>query len=263
MDIGDLLVTEKLHNARVYKKENIIKKMVEEGVKGSSAGNSVQGKVGYENFEEEPVNQNPPLKKQPSQFVNKRTNTNNNFNNPRVPKSYFSRTSKSDEELNLQNQNRVFEQPTGGKVKYRYAGKESIIQAIKKALPKEFFPTKRMEVILGYIFLAVVILSIFRFPLLSLMRGDEIAVIGIGFPFFNFFVFDLVNPKNFPLRIWGLIFDIIIFLIIAYIIDVIINFVHYRAKSLTKEERGKRPKVLKVKDKKTIAEKITDKIFDE
>lgn len=148
-------------------------------------------------------------------------------------------------------------------IPYRFAGHESLIEMIKKTLPKEFFPSKRLELIFGIVFLVIIFLGLIRFPLQSLLSGDTSAAITIGFPFFNFLIFDMIEPENFPLKIPALIFDMIIFLIIAYAIDVFMNFVHYRAKSLTKEERGKRPKILKIDKKESVSEKITKKIFGE
>ncbi|MFA5060713.1 MAG: hypothetical protein WC494_00145 [Candidatus Pacearchaeota archaeon] len=149
------------------------------------------------------------------------------------------------------------------KIHYRFAGHESLLEMIKKTLPKEFFPSKRLELIFGIVFLAIIFLGLIRFPLHSLLAGDTSAAITIGFPFFNFLVFDMIEPENFPLKIPALIFDMIFFLIIAYAIDIIMNFVHYRAKSLTKEERGKRPKILKIDKKESLSDKFTKKLFGE
>src|SRR3989344_3750367 len=82
----------------------------------------------------------------------------------------------------------------------------------------EFNPTKRTSWILGYLFLFVVIWSLFSFPYGKLLSGNLDIQIEIGLPV-NFLVLDLVEPENFPLRVSGFIIDFFIYLLIAYALD--------------------------------------------
>jgi hypothetical protein len=240
-----------LNNARVYKKENIIKKMV-------NKVDSTKKEVIYENEEE---TDNTTFKKNIEETPK---------NNKILPQTIKKKTEeksiplKSSEQNNKENNTEKSISPEQNKkIHYRFAGHESLVEMIRKTLPKEFFPSKRLELIFGIVFLVIIFLGLIRFPLHSLLSGDTSAAITIGFPFFNFLIFDMIEPENFPLKIPALILDIIIFLIIAYAIDVVMNFVHYKAKSLTKEERGKRPKVFKINKKESLSEKVTKKLFGE
>ncbi|MFA4960355.1 MAG: hypothetical protein WC548_01705 [Candidatus Pacearchaeota archaeon] len=149
------------------------------------------------------------------------------------------------------------------KVHYKFVGKESFLQLIKRVLPKEFIPTPRTGMILGIIFVAAIILGLLRFPVDSMLSGDINQSIKVGVPF-DFLRFDLLNPENPPLRILGLFLDLLIYIFLSYTIDVGINYGHSQVKSMTKDERKKRPKILRVDQKKgTLAEKITEKLFED
>ena len=89
-------------------------------------------------------------------------------------------------------------------------------------IPKPLIPTKKTASILSFIFLAIIILGIFQFPLSSLLSGKTDIAIKIGWPL-TFLKFDLEDSDEFPLKFFGLIFDLILCLIIAYAIDVAIN----------------------------------------
>jgi hypothetical protein len=155
-------------------------------------------------------------------------------------------------------------------VDYKYAGRESLYELLRRTLPKEFIPTDRMGPILGIIFVAIILLGMLQYATsgaLDFMNADPETImnnsIKIGVPF-KFLVFDAVETEQFPLK-WGwLILDLMVYIFLAYVIDVGINYAHSQAKSLTKDERKKRPKILKVEQKKgTLAEKITEKIFED
>ncbi len=237
--------------------------MKEKGVNDLS-GNSTQKGVMYENFKEESNYQKPSLKKESSSVLDNKEKANDKVLK-KIPDARSLKTkissqlSKTNTTPPTPNQDKI----PNKKIKYWYAGKESLIGIIKRTMPKEFFPTKRLELIFSYIFLAIILISLFKFPIYSLLRGDTIAAINIGYPFFNFLIFDLITPESFPLRILPLILDTIIFLIIAYLIDISINFVGLRAKSLSKDEREKKPKIFKIKKKGTLAEKATERLFND
>ena len=145
------------------------------------------------------------------------------------------------------------------KPEYRYAGKESIGQIIAKSFPKQLIPTKRLGAIFGFIFVIILLLSIFRFPLSSLISGSEDISIAIGYPL-TFLDFTLTGEEGSPLRIVGLLIDLLIYIILAYIIDILTTVLLKNTLLKTKEDKEKRPKVFKNRNS-NIAEKVTKKVF--
>ena len=147
--------------------------------------------------------------------------------------------------------------PIQKKVEYKHINKESLSDLISKTIPKQLIPTKRIGTIFGIIFLAVVVLAIMQFPFGSLMSGNGNIVITVGYPWH----FLELNPSSdSPAKPKALILDLLLYLLLAYVIDVLINLL-LSAPSLELEERKKkRPLVFKDR-KKTIAEKLTDKII--
>jgi len=167
------------------------------------------------------------------------------------------------EKIKKQEQNRSTANIT--KINYRFVGKETITDIIKKIIPPEFTPTLRTAQFLGYIFLGALIISLIRIPIMSLFSANpENNAIKVGLPF-SFMSFDLVNPDSDPLKLPGFFVDILIYLILAYIADVSINYFNSQTKALTAKERKKHPKILKInpQKEKNWAEKMTDKVFGE
>jgi len=150
---------------------------------------------------------------------------------------------------------------TPNKIEYQFTEKNSLLQTLSKSIPKELKPTKRTGYVFGTIFLIVVIIALFRFPLGKMMAGDANVSIKVGLPM-TFLKFDLMNPTESPAKINGLIIDILLYLFLAYAIDVILNLIMHNSLLESSEEEKKRLKVFKDKEQsKTIAEKITDKII--
>ncbi len=146
-------------------------------------------------------------------------------------------------------------------IKYRYAGKESLLQTLSKSIPKELKPTKKTGYAFGAIFLLVVVIALLKFPFGAMMAGNVNVSIAVGLPK-TFLEFDLMDPAAPPAKINGLIIDLLLYLFLAYAIDVIINLIMNNRLMESKEERKKRPKVFKNKEKsKTIAEKVTEKVI--
>ncbi|MBT6690628.1 hypothetical protein HN903_01480 [archaeon] len=141
---------------------------------------------------------------------------------------------------------------------YKYIGKESLAQLIRKSIPKQLIPTKRFATILGTMFLIVIILSVFQFPFNKLLSGDINVVVKIGYPF-PFLELGADLEKS-PLQFQNLLIDLVIYLIITYIIDVLINLILSIHLIKSKEELLKQPKIYK-KETPTISNKITKKIF--
>ena len=105
-------------------------------------------------------------------------------------------------------------------IDYKYVGKkESLSETLGKFIPKEFIPTKRTNIIFGFFFLVAIVLAIIQFPYGSLLSGNVDLSITIGYPM-KFLEFSLTDPEKSPLRVVGLIVDIIIYLLLAYVIDV-------------------------------------------
>ncbi|MCK4649812.1 hypothetical protein KAT36_01130 [Candidatus Pacearchaeota archaeon] len=143
------------------------------------------------------------------------------------------------------------------KTKYDYVS-GTTPEKISNIIPEQFIPTKRLVEILGLIILSIIILEIFQFPYGALMSGNIDIVIQIGYPF-PFFEFNLMNPSRLPLNISGMFFDLIIYIVLAYAIDISINLI--LKNPLT--EAGKKKNLAVFKDKKiTIADKITKKVFE-
>ncbi len=149
---------------------------------------------------------------------------------------------------------------TSKKIDYIYAGKESLAELIRKSFPKQLIPTKRVGPILGWIFLAVIIIALVQFPFGQMLSGNVDIVMGVGYPW-HFLEFDLLNVESFPLLPINLFLDIILYIIIAYIIDIVLNLI--LTSSIFKSEKEKRRRPIVFKDKKpNVAEKVTKKIFD-
>ena len=83
---------------------------------------------------------------------------------------------------------------------------------------------------------------------------------GVGYPW-HFLEFDLLNVESFPLLPINLFLDIILYIIIAYIIDIVLNLI--LTSSIFKSEKEKRRRPIVFKDKKpNVAEKVTKKVFE-
>ena len=90
------------------------------------------------------------------------------------------------------------------------------------------------------------------------MAGQVDVAITIGLPW-EFLVFDLVDTEASPLKIVGLILDLLIYLVAAYLIDVIIN-IFFGGSLFKKKDNKKVPQQYELQKKKTLAEKATEKI---
>jgi hypothetical protein len=146
------------------------------------------------------------------------------------------------------------------KIKYKYAGNESITQIIANAIPKQFIPTSRLSAIFGGIFVAVLLLTLLQFPFKEMMAGNIDVIIEIGFPW-HFFKFGLATISESPLKIPALLGDLLLYLIIAYAIDVIINLVTNNSLLKSEDEIKGQPTVFKDR-KPSLAEKVTKKVLE-
>ena len=145
-------------------------------------------------------------------------------------------------------------------IKYKFAGKESLIQTLSKSIPKELKPTKKTGYAFGAIFLIVVVIALLKFPLGAMMAGNANISITVGIPK-TFLEFNLMDPTEPPARMGGLIIDLALYLFLAYVIDVILNLVMNNRLTESADAKKKRPKVFENKEKpKTIVEKVTEKV---
>ena len=135
--------------------------------------------------------------------------------------------------------------------------KETLSDTIKRAVPPSMIPTKKTSWIFGALFVIVVIIGILSFPLDSLLAGQTDVSVDVGIPW-TFLKFDVENPETLPVRFGGLILDLIIYLILAYAIDVAINS-FYRSGIFSKKRfKSKRPGIYKIPQKSTT-QKIAEK----
>ncbi len=147
-------------------------------------------------------------------------------------------------------------------IKYKSAEHQNPIEFLKKNIPKELIPTNRTGYILGYVYLAVIIIALLQFPLGSLLSGKTDISISVGIPM-PFLVFDVLNPLSLPIRFGGLIVDLIIYLFIAYAIDILIGYFLNSFKKIKEEKE--RPKIFKTAKRKDLfsnskKEKVVNKV---
>ena len=145
------------------------------------------------------------------------------------------------------------------RVKYSYAGKESLEDILSKSFPKQLIPTKKTNTYLGIIFLMVLAMAFVEFPYASLTTGDTDITISVGYPW-PFLEFNLIDIESNPLLIGGLIFDLIIYFFIAYIADIATTLILKNPSLMSKEDTKKVPKIFEDKKARTIAEKLTEKV---
>jgi len=161
--------------------------------------------------------------------------------------------------------NTPVEKVTPQKVSYKYAGKESLSKSIGKAVPKQLIPTKRVGTIFGAIFILVLIIAAFQFPFSAIMSGNIEATIQVGYPW-RFLELELSETSSSPIKPLGLLLDLIIYIILAYGIDIALNLILRNSLIQSKKEAKKRPVVFKDQKSSIVekaAEKITDKVYQE
>lgn len=158
-------------------------------------------------------------------------------------------------------QKEVTPKPASKKINYEYAGKESLSETIRKAFPKQLIPTNKTASIIGWIFLVVVIIALVQFPFGQMLSGNIDIAIGIGYPW-HFLEFDLSGKGgDSPVLPMNLFLDIILYIIIAYIIDVTFNLVLENPVFKSEKQIKQRPVVFKDKSP-TVSEKLVEKVFE-
>ncbi len=120
---------------------------------------------------------------------------------------------------------------------------------VKVKFPKELIPTQKTMFVFEVLFILVLILGFTHIPMDSLFSGNLNFEINIGWPvpFFQLNMDAEEVPDNISIIRWGgLIIDSIVYLLIGYIIDVMINISW--SKVFEKEE-VKKHKKKQVQDK--------------
>jgi len=123
--------------------------------------------------------------------------------------------------------------------------------------PKPLIPTKRLSAILGAIFILVLLLGFLQIPYDSVLSGNMDFTIQIGYPL-TFLDFGFSNATTFPLKIPALLLDFLIYLILAYAIDILINLM---LKNLEEETELKTCPTVFKNQEKSLVDKVTDKVF--
>jgi len=118
--------------------------------------------------------------------------------------------------------------------------KQEEIVKKKKGFPKEFRPSDKTNYIFLAIFLGVLIYGFLQFPFSSIFSlNQENISLELGYPFI-FFELNLGNPEGFPFKIGGLVLDLLIYVAIAYVLEVTINLVFMKNPFESKKvEKGK------------------------
>lgn len=185
--------------------------------------------------------------------------TNNNISNPtptsNIPKPEATPTTVTAPTAPAQN-------PATKKrpINYKYAGKETLSQIIGESIPKQFTPTKRIGGIFGGVFLIVLVIAALQFPLSSFLSGNIDVTIKVGYPL-TFLELELKETDNSPIKPGSLILDLIIYMIVAYAIDVILSLILSNPLIKSKEENKKIPIIFKNR-KPPVSETVTKKVAE-
>jgi len=150
--------------------------------------------------------------------------------------------------------------PTPQQTAYKYAGKESLSQIISKAIPEQLIPTKRIGTIFGAVFILVLIIAAFQFPLGSVMSGNTDTTIKVGYPW-TFLELALTESDTRPIKSIALIFDLLLYIILAYGIDITINLILKNPLIQSEKQIKQKPTIFK-NQKPSITEKVAEKITE-
>lgn len=147
----------------------------------------------------------------------------------------------------------------GSPVEYQSIGTSRFRSFFQHSFPKEMIPSNRTGTFLGGIFILVIIAALLNFPLNSFLKGDLSIPIEVGVPW-SFLVFDLLNPTASPLKIKEFTWSILLYLFIAYLIEVAINYMLTMDIFKSKKEKAQIPVFFK-DVKENMAGKLTKEIF--
>ncbi len=127
----------------------------------------------------------------------------------------------------------------------------------KIKLPSYFNATKRTNTIFLGLFILALLISLFQFPMGKIMKGETDVQFNVGWPM-TFLVFDFENSEGSPFKLAGLFVDLMVYLLIGYIIDVLIALSWKTLKEKNKvfdewsKKRAKRLEEIRLLRKKTL-----------
>jgi hypothetical protein len=130
----------------------------------------------------------------------------------------------------------------------------------KSAFPRELKPTKKTNYIFIAILVVVLLWGFIQFPWGSVFSLEQEVQIKLGYPM-AFFYLDLMNPEGFPFKFGGLIVDLLIYVIIAYIIDVVLN-VAFMKPPVSKKKEPKKNVVINVQNNVVEKEVVKKKVVE-
>lgn len=94
-----------------------------------------------------------------------------------------------------------------------------------ESIPKSLYPTVRTAWYLAGIFILVIVISAFFFPFGAFLSGDfEGVKYSIGIPW-DFFVLNFEFAEEMPIKPLGLIGDTLIYIIVAYLADILTGYI--------------------------------------
>jgi hypothetical protein len=126
--------------------------------------------------------------------------------------------------------------PKNFKIKYENNFKKPKGKFLEETLPKSLTPTKRTERLFEIFLLLSIAMSLVNFPLGELMSGSIETSITIGYPL-PFIQVDFMETSGSIMKIWNFILDILIYLVLAYIIDIIITLMFTDVKNCKKNSK--------------------------
>jgi hypothetical protein len=140
----------------------------------------------------------------------------------------------------------------GDELEYKYAD-PFFKRAVKEFFNDYMMPKERANYIFLGIICFVIVLGLLKFPLGSFVSGNISGLkISIGFPL-EFFQFDLsgLTEEN-PFKILPLAVDLVIYIILSYLLDILISAVSKMFPRL--EAADKKAKIIRDRPKREIVE---------
>lgn len=145
-------------------------------------------------------------------------------------------------------------------VEYKQIKRFDLKKFFNKKLPDYMKPTQLTAELVGAVVILVVLFSLLTFPYGAIIKGQTDVRIKVGLPL-SFLVFNLENVEENPLKPVGLIIDLLIYLVIAYILEIIIKL-SLRAHKLIPKDESEKPVVYadaKKPGKVSLVKAIIDK----
>lgn len=144
-------------------------------------------------------------------------------------------------------------------VGYAYVGEGRKENKTSKKLKKIFTPDKKITSAFVLIFIVVIIVAAMNFPIGAFMSGNMEATINVGIPL-TFLEFKLSGSGS-SFFIENFIIDLLLYSLLAYILNVALNFLTsislFKKKAVAEEQ----PTVFK-DQKVTATEKLVEKVAE-